>query len=96
MKRIAFNLDDVLRRDNSEERAVMIGFLKILKKSGHFIIVWSGNEKLNMKKIVEENNLTDFVDLALNKHDLQQNYAPDVVFEENELISIEKQVNILI
>jgi len=37
--KIAFDINGTLRKAGAEETKVMIGFLKILKKAGHFIIV---------------------------------------------------------
>lgn len=90
--RIAFDITGTLKRVSKEETETMINFLKILKKAGHFIIIWSGDEKNEIVRFVKENNLTEFVDLMVDKLKIKAEDLPDVAIDDNELIFAKKVV----
>lgn len=92
--KIAFDINGTLRRAESEETKVMIGFLKILKKAGHFIIVWSGDDVADINKFIGEYKLEEFVDIACNKLDSDPENMPDVAFDDSEFAYLAKKVTI--
>lgn len=90
--KIAFDIIGTLKRSSSEETKTMIDFLKILKKAGHFIIVWSGDDRTEIVKFVKENDLTEFVDLMVDKLKIEAKDLPDIAIDDNELIFAKKVV----
>jgi len=89
--KIAFDINGTLRKAGAEETKVMIGFLKILKKAGHFIIVWSSDD---INKFISEFELGEFVDIACNKLDSDPKNMPDVAFDDSEFAYLAKKVTI--
>lgn len=90
--KIAFDITGTLKRSTSEETKTMIDFLKILKKAGHFIIVWSGDDRTEIVKFVKENDLCEFVDLMVDKLKIEAEDLPDIAIDDNELIFAKKVV----
>lgn len=94
--RIAFDINGTLRRIDTEETNAVINFLKILKKAGHFIIVWSGDDIDDINKFIDEYKLTDYIDIACNKLDIDLKDMPDVAFDDSEFAYLAKKVTIKI
>ncbi len=90
--KIAFDITGTLMRSSKEETETMINFLKILKKAGHKIIVWSGDEQNEIEKFVRKYSLTDFVDLMVDKLHIKPEDLPDISIDDNEYVFAKKVV----
>lgn len=80
--RIAFDINGTLRRMNQAESQTMVEFLKILKKAGHFIIVWSGDDTAEVNKYVSDKDLKEYVDLSISKLNIKTEDLPDIAFDD--------------
>ncbi len=80
--KIAFDVQGTLIRSNKDESIVMVEFLKILKKAGHYIIVWSGDDVERTKSIIKQLGIEEFVDFVTSK--LNTKDYSDVAFDDNE------------
>ncbi len=92
--KIAFDINGTLKRIDAEETKTMINFLKILKKAGHFIIVWSGDEVSKISEFISKNELGEYVDQACNKLDIDPKNMPDIAFDDSEFAYLAKKVTI--
>lgn len=81
--KIAFDVNGTLLRASREETEVMVGFLKILKNAGHFIIVWSSEEVEKTELILEELKINEYVDKVIDKLHIDTNFLPDIAFDDN-------------
>lgn len=82
--RIAFDITGTLSRSDSIESDAMITFLKILKKAGHYIIVWSDDDIERINQFIEAKTLTEFVDLTVSKLSVKPEDFPDIAFDDSE------------
>lgn len=80
--KIAFDINGTLRRINQSETNTMIEFLKILKKAGNYIIVWSGDDAYEINKFVSDYGLNEYVDLAVSKLHIKPSDLPDIAFDD--------------
>ncbi len=80
--KIAFDVQGTLIRSNKEETTTMVEFLKILKKAGHYIIVWSGDEVERTELLIKNLGIQEFVDLITSK--LNPKDISDIAFDDNE------------
>lgn len=92
--KIAFDINGTLRRVDTEETKAMVTLLKILKKAGHFIIVWSGDDISEINKFINHYELSEYVDIACNKLDSNPKDMPDVAFDDSEFAYLAKKVTI--
>lgn len=83
-----------LKRVDAEETKAMVTLLKILKKAGHFIIVWSGDDISEINKFISDYELSVYVDIACNKLDSDPKDMPDVAFDDSEFAYLARKVTI--
>lgn len=92
--KIAFDINGTLKRVDAEETKAMVTLLKILKKAGHFIIVWSGDDISEINKFISDYELSKYVDIACNKLDSDPKDMPDVAFDDSQFAYLAKKVTI--
>ncbi len=92
--KIAFDINGTLKRFDPEETKAMVTLLKILKKAGHFIIVWSGDDVSEINKFIDDYELSQYVDIACNKLDSDPKDMPDVAFDDSEFAYLARKVTI--
>lgn len=88
--KIAFDITGRLLRVDAQETESMINLLKILKKAGHFIIVWSGSDIEEINEFIESKNIKEHVDLAVCKSDVKPENFPDVAFDDSQFAYLAK------
>lgn len=92
--KIAFDITGTLLRLDATETESMINLLKILKKAGHYIIVWSGSEINEINEFIESKNLSEYVDLAVCKTDVKPKDFPDIAFDDSQFAFLAKKATI--
>ncbi len=92
--KIAFDIKGTLLRSNESETQTMIDFLKILKKAGHYIIVWSSDDMYMINDFIKKAKLDEFVDLACSKLDIKPEDLPDVAFDDGDFAYLAKTVTV--
>lgn len=80
--KIAFDVHGTLIRPTEEETLAVVEFLKILKRAGHYIIVWSGDDIEQIEPVIKELKIQNFVDLITTKINFKE--LPDIAFDDNE------------
>lgn len=81
--KIAFDVNGTLLRNNEDETKTMVGFLKILKKAGHFIIIWSGDDVEEIIKVIRKLEIEDYVDKVMSKLNFDKDFIPDISIDDN-------------
>lgn len=93
--KIAFELNCVIGRELDREFNSIISFIKILKRAGHVIILWSESELDEIQIFVKENKLTGYIDIVASKSSIREENIPDIAFDcEEDVISRLVTINI--
>ncbi len=92
--KIAFDINGTLKRTEQVETQAMLNLLKILKKAGHFIIVWSGDDIEEIKKFISSNQLEPYVDSAICKLNIKSENLPDIAFDDSDFAYLAKLATI--
>ncbi len=88
--KIAFDINGTLKKTDESETQTMISFLKLLKKAGHFIIIWSGDDLDEIKRFIAEYHLESFIDSAISKLSASQDNLPDIAFDDSDFAYLAK------
>ena len=80
--KIAFDVHGTILRDTKNETQAIVELIKILKKAGHYIIVWSSDDVQDTRIVVEELHIKKFVDSVISKMDIKE--WPDIAFDDNQ------------
>lgn len=92
--KIAFDINGTLKKVSPEDTQSMLGFLKILKKAGHYIIIWSGDDIHEINQFISNYQLGPYVDLAVSKLNFKQENLPDIAFDDSDFAYLAKLATI--
>lgn len=68
---IAFEINCLENRDTIEDAKILLEFLKILKRAGHYIIVWARNKDCDIELFVKKSRLSGYIDEVTTKNRLK-------------------------
>ncbi len=91
---IAFNFESIAIENS--DRNIIIAFLKLLRRKGHTIIIWSNLSEENIRGKIESIALNDYIDFIIRKDNaISEGLYPDIIFDAND-ISLPDSVTVTI
>lgn len=91
LKTIAFDVHGTLYDHMGKPRTQVIEFLKVLKKAGHTIIVWSTETRAEVWMVITDLDLEEYVDMHGSKLDVGKSWLPDmpdIAFDDQAMLGL--------
>lgn len=82
--KIAFDMTTISQREYPEDTKTIIHFMKILKRAGHFIILWDSSQQDDINAFIYKYKISGYADLVVSKLSIKPQDLPDIAFDMNE------------